>query len=102
MKLLYTHENRIIVSNIANILEQAGIDIHLKNEFSGAAAGELILHETWLEIWVTEQDFSKASDIVENSLNDTGSDWFCSSCGERNPSSFEVCWQCSSQATNVE
>ncbi len=102
MKLLYTHENRLIVSNIANILEQAGFDIHLKNEFSGAAAGELILHETWLEIWIDEPHFKQASVIVENSLKDTEDDWYCSHCGEQNPSSFELCWQCHSAPSTTQ
>lgn len=29
----------------------------------------------------------------------TGTDWTCSQCGEENPASFELCWNCSSTAT---
>jgi len=47
MKLLYTNENRLLVNNVLNLVENAGIAISLKNEFAGGAAGLLVPHETW-------------------------------------------------------
>ena len=97
IKLLYTHENRLIVSNIANLLEQLGISIHLKNEYAGAAASDIVPHETWLEIWVDETDYDKALANVEQlTANSNAPDWLCNQCNESNPASFELCWQCGS------
>jgi hypothetical protein len=95
LTLLYTHENRLIVSNLANILEHANISVHLKNEYAGAAAGDIVPHETWLEIWVDEMDFDSAMSIIEkNTAELNRPDWQCKHCGEFNPVSFELCWQC--------
>ncbi|MFT7414439.1 MAG: hypothetical protein ACI9FO_001098, partial [Methylophagaceae bacterium] len=41
MKLLYTNENRYLVHNIQNLVENSGIAIMLKNEFAAGAAGDL-------------------------------------------------------------
>jgi hypothetical protein len=95
LKLLYTHENRIIVSNIANLLEQNHLNIHLKNEYAGAAAGDIVPHETWLEIWVDQRDLTNALSIINDIDKNAGSeDWYCQNCGETNPNSFELCWHC--------
>lgn len=68
MKLLYTNENRLLVNNVLNLVEGAGIEISLKNEFAGGGAGDLVPHETWLEVWVEDEDFKRASLLVESSL----------------------------------
>lgn len=95
MKLLYTNENRLLVNNVLNLVESAGIAISLKNEFAGGAAGDLVPHETWLEVWVEDDDFKKASLIIESAFSkndDKG--WICSQCNEHNDASFEYCWSC--------
>lgn len=97
IKLLYTHENRLIVSNIVNLLEQSNITLHLKNEYAGAAAGDIVPHETWLEVWVDETEFEQASLILKKVLTSSADpDWHCKQCNEPNPASFELCWQCNS------
>ena len=53
MRLLYTNENRLIVSNAKNIVEDAGIDVVLRNEFAVGGMGELAVFDTWLELWVS-------------------------------------------------
>ncbi len=95
MKLLYTNENRLLVNNVLNIIESAGIDISLKNEFSGGAAGDLVPHETWLEVWVEDKDFDRASLLIESAFSKPDSQgWICSKCSEHNDASFEFCWSC--------
>lgn len=100
MKLLYTNENRYLVHNIQNIIENAGIDIMLKNEFAAGAAGDLVPHETWLELWVmNDSDYDKALAILDASFSsDNDKGWVCSNCNEKNDASFEFCWQCQQSA----
>jgi len=95
MKLIYTDENRFLVSNMKNILQNEGVDVTLKNEYIAGGAGDLSPFDTWLELWVTEKDYAKALKIITSIDNtDSTHDWFCSQCHEKNSASFEICWQC--------
>lgn len=96
MKLIYTNENRYLVHNIQNIVENAGISIMLKNEFAAGAAGDLIPHETWLELWViNDSDYDKALAVIDSSFSaNNAPEWVCSHCKESNDASFDFCWKC--------
>ena len=96
MKLLYTHDNALLVNNARNIVENAGIDVLLKNEFAAGGAGDLAPIDTWVELWVkNEKDYEKANEIIQSSiLKPQGDDWFCGHCAEKNDASFEICWNC--------
>ncbi|MGQ9425453.1 putative signal transducing protein [Gilvimarinus sp. F26214L] len=95
MKLLYTHPNRLLVENARNIVENAGIQTELRNEFAGGAIGELAPIEAWPEIWVRDSSFEAARKLIEFAYSDNrSSDWTCPGCGEQNTASFEHCWKC--------
>jgi len=96
MKLIYTHENRLLVSNVQNILENAGIVVTLKNEFVGSASGDLSFLNTWPEVWVlNEYDYEQAVQLINKTLNHENNDeWTCKSCNERNSITFDLCWNC--------
>ena len=98
MKLIYTNENRFITSNVQNIIQNAGIEITLKNEFIAGAAGDLSPFDTWLELWVEDADYDKAVELVA-SLEETvnARDWICPKCNEINSASFELCWNCQTE-----
>lgn len=98
MKLLYTHENRFLVYNVLNIMQNAGIETQLKNEYASAAAGDLAPHDTWLELWVChEDDYQRAKDIMQQSFDHSKTQWFCPQCHEANDASFEFCWNCQTE-----
>ena len=96
MKLICTHENRYLVHNIQNIVENAGIEVMLKNEFAAGAAGDLVPHETWLELWVVnDEDYDKALTIIAASFSSVDDvSWTCEHCDEKNDASFDFCWRC--------
>ncbi|RJG42243.1 putative signal transducing protein [Motilimonas pumila] len=96
MKLVYTHENPIMVNNIKNILAQAGVETLLRNEFSQAGLGEIPAFDTWPELWVIEPlQYEKAQQLVEAIKQQHNAPaWFCTQCHEENDGSFEICWQC--------
>lgn len=100
MKKVYTSENRFLVSNARNILEAAGIEVTLRNEYAGSAMGELSPIDTWMELWVVrERDYERACVILDEALSDsTAPPWTCASCGEVNDAAFELCWQCAAEA----
>jgi len=96
MKMVYTHENFFIVSNIHNILEAQDINSFIKNEFSQSAVGEISAFDTWPEVWVFDDtDFTKAAAIITAFQTEpTMPDWVCKNCSESNSPSFELCWNC--------
>jgi hypothetical protein len=99
MKLVYTHENKMLAENAKNMLELAGIDSHLKNEFASGAAGDLVPSESWPEVWIRDDsDYDKALSILKV-LSDklTGEDWRCDACQETNAATFEICWNCQTE-----
>jgi len=98
MKLIYTNENRFLVSNMKNIVENAGIEVTLKNEFAFGGVGDLSPFECWLELWVVDEKmYDHAKQIITEALQTVSSDWTCRQCTEENPSSFDICWHCESE-----
>jgi hypothetical protein len=96
LKLIYTNENRFLVNNCKNIVENAGIAVMLKNEYAFGGVGDLSPFDTWLELWVLDDaDYDKAVTIIATALRESHEqDWECGQCHEKNDPSFEVCWQC--------
>jgi hypothetical protein len=99
MKMIYTHENRLIVSNIKNILQRRGFEVFLKNEHAVSVIGEVSAFDSWLELWlVNDSDFVLAEMILKNQLQEKqAADWFCNHCAEENAASFELCWNCGTE-----
>ena len=96
MKIIFTHDNVFIVHNIRNILENAGINVTLKNEYAAGASGDLAPLDTWLEVWlIHERDEVLANSLIQTALScPPSASWTCSHCNEVNDGSFEICWQC--------
>lgn len=98
MKKIFSHENRMVATNIKNILEANEIPVMLKNEFASSAIGEISPFDSWIEVWIkNESDLSRAKEIVDNIQNEHGEDWSCQGCGEENGAAFQVCWNCQSE-----
>lgn len=96
MKKVFTHENRLIVFNMKNVLEEHGIECLIKNEFASGGVGDLAPFETWPELWVVDEvDVGKAQKIFAQLNQSDESEWLCPRCGETNSASFKICWNCS-------
>lgn len=93
MKLIYTHENRLLVELARSKLELAGIPVFMKNEFAQGGSGDLAPHQTWPELWLErERDFERAQKLLADT--DTLDSWRCPRCGEENGAAFDYCWNC--------
>jgi hypothetical protein len=103
LKLLYSSANTLLVSHLRNLLEAAGIDSQVKNEFLAGGAGELPPTEAWPELWVAEEDFARARQVVDE-LEQRSSlpPWRCSNCGEEMEGQFTICWRCGAQCSDHE
>ena len=86
MKLIYTHENRIMALNIRNVLINHGFDVTLNNEFASSASGGLAPFDTWPEVWLLkDDDYDNAKKIIESIYYDTKqAAWVCKKCQEEN------------------
>jgi hypothetical protein len=96
MKKVFTHENRMIVYNMRNLLQGEGIETVMKNEFSGGGVGDLPAFDTWPEVWVRDETQVELAQSILNGVTDAGlsEDWFCGGCRESNDAAFRICWNC--------
>ena len=96
MKKVFSHENRMIVYNLRNLLGGAGIETRVRNEFAGGGVGDLAPFETWPELWIEDEArLAEAEAIIERVLRaGDDADWRCDGCNESNPAAFELCWHC--------
>jgi len=98
MLKVFTHENRMIVYNMKNLLQSEGIEIVMKNEFSGGGVGDLPAFDIWPEIWICDEaQADQAQSILDSisSASDAG-EWHCRTCQEYNDAAFRLCWKCGS------
>lgn len=95
MKQVYTNENSFLTVNSKNVLENAGIAVELKNEFTAGSA--VLGHAIWLEIWVNDSDYEKAISLLDTTADDEADDWVCKKCSEQNSASFKICWNCQAE-----
>ena len=97
MKKVFTHENRMIVFNMKNLLQAQGIATVVVNEFAAGGAGELPAFDTWPELRVDDDArFTRAQAVLRSILDDSnGQSWFCRACQEENDAAFRICWNCS-------
>ena len=97
MKTVYSAPNIALVSLFKNILESHEIECWIKNQFLGAAVGDIPPIECWPQLCVDEDKFEEASRVVEEALsseNDQTKAWKCKSCGEEIEGQFTECWNC--------
>lgn len=98
MKLLYSHQNPLMIHNIVNQLEREGIASQIRNEMIISVMGEGAGFDAWPEVWVQDTDLIKATHILAMAMAEHSNNgpWICEACGEQNESSFDVCWKCNS------
>ena len=93
---LYTHENRMILYNVKNLLQEAGIETVVRNEFAGGGVGDLPAFDTWPELWLEDESQLEQARAVLGKLERGARDaeWVCRACREPNHESFQICWRC--------
>ena len=82
---------------VRSLLTAAGIRTHLFNEYAQGGLGDLPAASVYPEIWLDEErDLERARRIIEGYEKKqlTGGSQRCPACGEDNPRSFGICWNC--------
>ena len=92
MRRVYSSFNQTAVYHARNLLENAGIEVLVRNAILSSAMGELPPAECQAEVWVlNDSDEARAQEILSHQV--TGADWSCA-CGERLGAQFTQCWRC--------
>lgn len=96
MKRIYSHPQLVVVSQMRDLLERAGIATELRNEYAAGAVGELAPIDAWPELWLLRDfDQQRANQLLaELHRRDELPDWLCPQCANACPASFERCWHC--------
>ena len=95
MKRVFSSYNQPAVFHARNLLEQAGIEVLVRNAILSSAMGELPPAECQAEVWVlNDEDEARAQAVL--ALEVTGDDWTCR-CGETLGAQFTQCWRCGAQ-----
>ena len=97
MKLIYTHENVMILNSVKNILERSNIETVFKNEYSAPNGANLGINNIFQELYIVDDtDYLRAREIVEREVinPEPKQAWHCPQCGEENAGSFDFCWNC--------
>jgi len=83
---------------VRDALLHRGIAATIQNEYSGRTA--IPEFRPAGEVWVNDDgDYELARRIVTETIATIDSKahappWICRSCGEENPQSFDICWNC--------
>lgn len=97
MKLIYTHENMMLLHSAKNILERNNIESFFKNEHSSPNGSNLGISNIFQELWIiNDEDYLKARAIIDREIvnPEQKANWVCPKCTEENAGSFDFCWNC--------
>ena len=102
LKQVFCSENRLAVQRVKDLLDFHQIPCFVKNEYALGGVGEISPFDAWPEVWIQDEGwYDKASKLIAEleASNQQGSPWMCSHCQEENDASFEICWNCGSEAS---
>ncbi|MEJ2156147.1 MAG: DUF2007 domain-containing protein [Desulfobacteraceae bacterium] len=100
MRKVYTGQVLALVEIMKDVLEMHGIASTIRNQYLSAAVGEIPPHESWPQLWVSDQDFERARKIIETTEKESTESHqvlTCSNCGEDVEAHFAVCWNCGTE-----
>jgi hypothetical protein len=97
MKLIFTSADLVLVSELKDMLEAAGIACFLNNEVSSTLAGGVPMAEAMPELWIDDDSREAEALQIKNDWltpQPQGIAWTCPKCGEKSESQFTSCWKC--------
>ena len=101
MPTIFTTASSAEAHLIVHLLERNRIPAEITGEALQGALGELPALGN-VRIRVAASDADKARELIAEWENTTPDqrDWACNACSERNPGSFELCWNCGASAVD--
>lgn len=81
---------------VRETLASAGHEVVLRGLSRPGLAGEIPIPDAVVDVWVPESEAEGARAVLAAVEARAHLEWVCARCSERNPASFETCWQCQS------
>ncbi len=101
MKKVYVAANPADAHLVKGLLEGEKIEAIVRGEFLWGVRGDVPLPEAYPSVWVQDEDFEKASELVDAFCAEgktagqvPGAEWKCANCRETNDAQFTECWNC--------
>lgn len=97
MLKIYSAENLQAAYLLQGLLDQAGIESHILNQYAQGGMGELPFMHTYPELWLeNEHDVQQAWEIITQFELPPASIKTrpCPHCSEACPENFDICWSC--------
>jgi len=94
---IYTADNLQDAHLLLGLLGVSGIDARILNASAQGALGEIPFSAAYPEIWLVHaRDAERARQVLTTFEQPTlgTRPVICHGCGEENPVSFEICWNC--------
>jgi len=81
---------------LVDLLADRGIRARIFNANASSLAGELPIEAALPQVWVDDPaDANRAREVIESfTRTPSGPTRKCPACGEDNPGSFDLCWNC--------
>ena len=100
MKELYTSTDSSRIGLCQSVLESAGIASFVQNESSPWLGNMMSPAVQPTLCLIDDSRYEEAVELLkpyQESSKIVLSDWTCTNCGEGNPGSFDVCWNCEAE-----
>jgi len=96
VKRVHAAANLVEAHLLVHLLGDRGIRARVLNANASSAAGELPIDQAMPQVWVDDAaDAERAREVIEEFVRTpAGPVKKCPTCGEENPSSFDLCWSC--------
>jgi hypothetical protein len=96
VKRIYDANNRIDAYLLRDRLRHADIDAHVFNDHMASVSGEVPFGVAGPQVWVDDEDVARAKDVLAAFAAEQrrGGTLRCAGCGEDNPATFDLCWNC--------
>ena len=97
MKRIYTAANLAEAHLVRDLLQQAGVAVHVFNEYAMAAMGDVPMGAACPQLWISQpqqEQHARAVIAEYEKRPPTTTIKNCFACGEANPGEFELCWNC--------
>jgi hypothetical protein len=92
---IHSSLNNIEIHNCKNALESNGIQCEVRGEFRRSLMLELPITESFVELWLLNDDQEDAArQILSGALPTSSRSWTCPQCGEAIDAGFDQCWNC--------
>lgn len=82
---------------LEGLLAGSGLSVEVRGENLAPLGGEIPSTETWVELWLPEEEVGRGRELLEELEADqeaASRTVECPRCREENPGNFELCWSC--------